>query len=130
VAGPFKELDEAGVTEKEQELKRSIEASFARLEEFFAELEQSDARSIPLPGGPLPTLSAPYELATVHALRALQLAEGAARLLESNNYLAVYPVTRALFETWAALSYAAGQRTQRSCRAAVRLRSAAPVLSR
>lgn len=106
MAEPFGELDEASLTEDELDLKHSIEASFSRLETLFAELEKSDARSIPLPGGPLPTLSAPYELATIHALRALQLAEGAAQLLESANYPAVFPVNRALFETWLALSYA------------------------
>lgn len=94
--------DELGVSD----VVARAEEEYGRLEELFDELNHSRARLKTMPELPMPTLAAPFELATVYSLRSLELARGAAQLIESNNQASAYPVIRALFEVWAAATFA------------------------
>lgn len=104
MAPPWKALkaDELGVSE----LAATIEEEYGRLEKLFDELNRSRARLRTMPELPMPTLAVPYELATVYCLRGLELARGAAQLIESNNQASAFPVIRSLFELWAAATFA------------------------
>jgi hypothetical protein len=106
MAKPFRRFDVEPPADGVLPLKSQIEEDFRKLEELFSELHASDRRLKVIPVLALPTLAVPYELCTREALRALELAEGAALLLEGANYIAAQPVIRSLFETWIAVAYA------------------------
>ena len=103
---PFSSLDHADLESELLDVKASIEARFAELQELFVEVECSDMRLKPLPGAPIHTFGIPHELATIHSLRALELAAGAAAAIETDNHVAAFPLLRSLFETWVVLAYA------------------------
>ncbi len=106
MAAPFRVFDSALPDPDCGNLKATIERNYTKLESLFTQLQASEKRLKPLPRMPLPTLSAPYELAAIQALRALGLVEAGALLIEEANWGAVFPVLRALFEVWIALTYA------------------------
>lgn len=102
----FETLDESELTEDGRRYKREIETEFGTIEEFFARLESSPKRLKLAKEFPMPALAAPIELAVVYSLRALELAEGAAALIERGYGAAVFPVVRSLYELWMALVFA------------------------
>lgn len=103
---PFEELSEAELPQDLREMKTSIEENYERISVLFRELESNPKRLKPLPGMPLPTLSIPYELMTVQVLRTLELADGAALMIERGNHPSAFPLLRGLMETWLTLAYA------------------------
>lgn len=95
-----------GISDEVREAVTRANSTFDALRTQFEELEASDKRLLSIPGMGIPTLNVSYELATVHLLRAINLARGAAAAISSNNQVAAFPQLRSLVETWLALAYA------------------------
>lgn len=107
MARPFETLTESDLTDDGVRCKQDAEQEFAAIEEFFSRVEPTSKRFKIAKEFPMPTLAASYELATVYSLRALELAEGCALLIERGYEAAIYPVMRSLYELWMAVVYAA-----------------------
>jgi len=85
---------------------RQANETYAKLQQRFTELEEGSERLLVIPGMAIPTLSVPYELATVHVLRAIELARAVAHSIQTNNQVAAFPTLRSLVESWLVIGYA------------------------
>ena len=106
MTSPFQTLDASALPEDAAGLKREIDELFGELEAEFIRLLDSPRRLKELREFPMSSVTMTHELATVYSLRALELAGGAALMIEQNNQAAAFPVLRSLYEVALATAFA------------------------
>ena len=89
------------------ERRNAISASQRELEETFEQLNRDPRRLKAISYHPISTLAAPFELAVIQCLRALELTDAATAALDQRNHVAAFPIIRSLFEIGVLLLYAA-----------------------
>lgn len=102
----FAHLMEEDLDEDEREWVSEINDSFDVIDHYFRITANQVRRTRRMPNGLAGPGQGARELASCYALRTVELLEGASALSESRNAVAVFPVVRALYETWFVSSYA------------------------
>lgn len=102
----FNGFDRRDLSHEEQEAVTSINRAYDVIDYYFR-VTARFARRVPRgAGGQGPPSHLARELASCYALRTVELLDAASVLSEQSNAVALFPVMRALYETWFVCAFA------------------------